>query len=118
MCSSDLELAELQFALQQASCHRLKVWIESVPIGWSDGQTWRVPAHCQACGAEWSRAEKGVCSECAAVSSFQGERRMKVLGLRPFIQLSKVLGPEPARRLFGEYLAGRNPLPRSSSGSG
>lgn len=99
--------AELRAALEHASRHSLRLWIESVPIGWSDGQTWQLPAHCQNCGAEWRGPGGGACASCDSAGSYQAERRLKVLGLRPFVQLSSVLGAEPARQLFGDYQAAR-----------
>lgn len=101
------ESAELRAALEHADRHSLKVWIESVPIGWSDGQTWHLPAHCQNCGAEWNGPGGGVCGSCGSSASYQAERRLKVLGLRPFLQLSSVLGSEPARQLFADYQAAK-----------
>lgn len=101
------EGAELLAALDHAGRHSLKVWIESVPIGWSDGQTWHLPAHCQNCGAEWNGPGRGDCASCGSSACYQAERRLKVLGLRPFIQLSQVLGSEPARQLFADYQATR-----------
>lgn len=105
--SATADYQELADALQQASANRLKVWIESVPAGWSDGQRWRLPAHCSGCGAPWTRSAGGRCMECGAESSFQAERRLKVLGLRPFVQLAEVLGEPAARQLFLEYRSRR-----------
>lgn len=101
------ERAELRAALEHADHHSLKVWMESVPIGWSDGQSWHLPAHCQSCGAPWRGPGSGPCSSCDSTSSYQAERRLKVLGLRPFIQLSSVLGTEAAAKLFADYQAAK-----------
>lgn len=105
------EYQELTAALQHASVNKLKVWIESVPAGWSDGQLWRLPAHCSGCGATWTGSAGGRCVECGAESSFQAERRLKVLGLRPFVQLTEVLGEPAARQLFLEYHSSRVSTP-------
>jgi hypothetical protein len=97
------EHAELKAGLEHADRRAMKVWVEPVPIGWSDGQTWQLPAHCHSCGAIWRGSGAGICSSCRSASSYQAERRLKVLGLRPFIQLSSVLGSEAARTLFADY---------------
>lgn len=111
-----LEQAELRAALEHAVRHGMKVWIEPVPIGWSDGQNWHLPAHCKNCGAIWSGPGAGNCSSCRSASSYQAKRRLKVLGLRPFVQLASVLGNEAAQTLFAEYQSAR--LSRLASGQG
>jgi hypothetical protein len=97
------EYSELRAGLEHADRQTMKVWLESVPIGWSDGQTWQLPAHCQSCGAIWLGSGTGICSSCRSASSYRAERRLKVLGLRPFVQLSSVLGSEAAQTLFTDY---------------
>lgn len=112
-----LEQAELRAALEHAECHAMKVWIEAVPTGWSDGHHWHLPAHCQSCGAIWCAPGAGICSSCQSASSYQAERRLKVLGLRPFLQLSSVLGTEAAGTLFADYQSARmSQLARNSGG--
>lgn len=97
------EHSELKAGMEHALRQAMKVWIEPVPTGWSDGQTWQLPAHCQSCGAIWRGPAGGICSVCRSVSSYQAERRLKVLGLRPFVRLSNVLGSEAAKTLFADY---------------
>ncbi|MFM7562426.1 MAG: hypothetical protein ACKO81_05245 [Planctomycetota bacterium] len=110
------EYSELRAGLEHADRQAMNVWIEPVPIGWSDGQTWQLPAHCQICGAIWRGSGAGICSSCRSASSYQAERRLKVLGLRPFVQLSSVLGSESAQTLFTNYQSAK--LSQLFSGQG
>lgn len=112
------ELAELLAALELAEQRGLELWIEPVPAGSSDGQAWTLPAHCRCCGAEWpTQALGGSCPACARGGSYQAPRRLKVLGLRPFLQLSQVLGDSVARQLQGEYESTRLPAPGTGQSS-
>lgn len=112
------ELAELLAALELAEQGGLNLWIEPVPAGSSDGQAWLLPAHCRCCGAEWStQAVGGTCPACGRSGSYQAPRRLKVLGLRPFLQLSQVLGDSVARQLQGEYESTRLPAPGTGQSS-
>lgn len=104
------ECAELLAALEHAEQHGQGVWLEPVPAGWSDGKVWSLPAHCRVCGTEWSgQPGGGCCRECSSSGSYQAARRLKVLGLRPYLQLSQVLGQAAAQQLQLDYEAARSP---------
>jgi len=86
----------LRFIDALTLCHRnsLKLNVELVPRGYSDGVTWTIFAHCPRCyhcvsspDQTWKR-----CEACGHESPPSGERKSKVLGLRPFVDLNRVLG--------------------------
>jgi hypothetical protein len=98
------EYEELIAALDHAEQRGMSLWMEPVPAGWSDGQSWSLPDHCRFCGAEWLGCSLGgPCSSCGNTGGHQATRKLKVLGLRPYLQLSQVLGETAARQLQREY---------------
>jgi len=102
------ECAELLAALEHAKLSGLKLWVEPVPAGWSDGHTWSLPEFCRSCGTEWlGHPGSGVCANCGHTGSYQAPRKLKVLGLRPYLQLSQTVGVTAAEQLQREYEATR-----------
>lgn len=102
------ECTELLAALEHAEHQEQGLWLETIPTGWSDGQTWSLPDYCLACGGVWLGSGSSPCSNCGRSGTYQAARRLKVLGLRPYLQLSQVLGQAAAQQLQLEYEAARS----------
>ncbi len=106
LAEQPVEAAALLNALNHARKTKQRIWIEAVPSGYSDGQTWSLPAHCLACGEEWPPAQPGgSCPACFRAASYQGPKRLKVLGLSPYLRLAEVVGQAAARELQDQYTA-------------
>jgi hypothetical protein len=97
----------LRFIDALTLCHRhsLNLNVELVPRGFSDGTTWTIFAHCPRChhcvsasGETWT-----TCDSCGLESPPSGERKSKVLGQRPYVNLNRVLGTEKTISLLQRY---------------
>lgn len=97
------DLIQFRDALIQSKNHRLKLHVELVPPGVSDGQTWTLAAHCPNCKHEMSQTGPGLCSACGRAGNPHGHRKSKVLGLRPYINLADVLGDAMTTRLLKRF---------------
>jgi hypothetical protein len=98
------ELVSMGDALRSAAEAGLTLHIDLVPPGYSDGQTWTLAAHCPECKCR-SKAENSQqkCEACGRTGNPHGESKSKVLGLRPYVQLSGVLGKEQTAKLLERY---------------
>ena len=86
------EFVNVLIACQQ---HGLALDCEWVPPGHSDGLRWTVVSHCERCKAA-ANPNQQRCAVCKKSGKGHPEVRRKVLGLRPWINLDTVLGPEKA----------------------
>jgi hypothetical protein len=95
-----------------AACDKLNLTmhVELYPMGHSDGVTWNVAAHCDACKFELGSNSGNRCSCCGAVGKMMPQRRRKVRGLRPYLELTGVLGREKTESLWKEFLMHRGPI--------
>lgn len=93
-------------ALNLARRHDLAIMVSSVPAGYSDGVLWTVPAHCSACRAPRQKADRW-CSCCSQVVAVIPERRRKVLGLRPYLDLVSILGTREAQDAYDRFQTAR-----------
>lgn len=97
----------LRFIDALTLCHRhsLKLNVELVPRGYSDGVTWTTFAHCPRCHHGVSSPEETwqICAVCGHESPPSGERKSKVLGLRPYVNLDRVLGQARTVSLLKRY---------------
>jgi hypothetical protein len=97
----------LRFIDALTLCHRhsLKLNVELVPRGYSDGVTWTTFAHCPRCHHGVSSPEETwqICPACGHESPPSGERKSKVLGLRPYVNLERVLGEARTVSLLKRY---------------
>ena len=97
----------LRFIDALTLCHRhnLKLNVELVPRGHSDGVTWTIFARCPRChhGVSSPAETWQACPACGHESPPSGERKSKVLGLRPYVNLNRVLGTDRTVSLLKRY---------------
>lgn len=79
--------------------HDLTLDCELVPAGHSDGLRWTLSPYCEQCKAP-ARPQQNHCAVCLKTGRGHPEVHRKVLGLRPWIDLNVVLGPEKALALL------------------
>jgi hypothetical protein len=95
------DLVQLIRAVQISRQHQLPLHLELVPAGFSDGQHWRLYAHCQICKEDWLDRRK-LCRNCGADGRYQNEIKLKVLGLRPYLRLAEIIGRGEVERVLQE----------------
>ena len=93
------DLIQFRDALKRCVEHRLTLHVDLVPPGISDGQTWTLSAHCPDCKIEMPTSGRQQCSACGKFGNPHGQRKSKVLGLRPYVNLVGVMG-EPMTAEF------------------
>ncbi len=97
------DLLRFLSALRCCREHSLELHVDLIPPGISDGTTWTQFAHCPTCKCALKYGEPAtqICPACGRKGNPHGERKGKVLGLRPYVNLCGVLG-EPGTRDFLE----------------
>ncbi len=97
----------LRFIDALTLCHRhsMQLNVELVPQGYSDGVTWKIFAHCPRCRRCVTSPDQTwlACEACGHESPPSGERKSKVLGLRPYVNLNRVLGKAETASLLKRY---------------
>jgi hypothetical protein len=85
--------AAQHFVAVLETCHRngLTLDVELVPAGFSDGLVWTIGRHCDRCRAP-KRSGSIACSVCRKRGGGHPEVKKRVLGLRPWVPLSRVVG--------------------------
>jgi Zn finger protein HypA/HybF involved in hydrogenase expression len=91
-------------AIEICAEHDLKLHVDLLPIGNSDGVFWTVQASCSDCGVSLASDTQVPCPVCHSKRTTNRSRKMRVLGLRPYLNLGSVIGIEATRQL----LAGRS----------
>ncbi len=88
-----LRPAAMNFRDMLENCHRhgLNIDVELVPAGFSDGITWTIGRHCDRCRAPFDDSWKG-CRVCQKQGGSHPEIKKRVLGLRPWVSLTRVIG--------------------------
>lgn len=72
---------------------------ELVPAGFSDSQSWALNASCPVCSYEPAEIKKQQkCLGCGRVGGISAGPKFKVLGLRPYVHLSGIVGPDQTRQ--------------------
>ncbi|MEL7497716.1 MAG: hypothetical protein AAFN77_08910 [Planctomycetota bacterium] len=103
------------FATVLAHCvqKNLKLVAELVPSGHSDGTNWQLNRSCPECRCEETidglQAKHQTCRGCGRIGSWTNGAKFKVLGKRPYIRLSDVIGIEGSKTL-SEKIANRTEL--------
>ncbi len=97
---------ELFQAIGAASRESLPLHVEWVNAGHSDGVHWRLPGFCPNCRAPREENNR-VCVVCGNAQVSEPSRIRKVLGLRPYIDLRRVLGESAAYDLHRKFLQTR-----------
>ena len=95
--SDSIAWRRLVRALRVSLEHGLDLQFELTPSGFSDGSWWRIASCCASCGVSDSKTPCEVCGSKAAVFR---ERKTKVLGLRPYLNLVSIVGEEATKLLI------------------
>ncbi len=101
----DERLSELgNFCSVTKACikNNLMIDVELVPPGFSDGIHWTIDPFCGVCGAARPHQEH-CCSVCGVAGGVQPAVRRRVLGRRPYVPLSIVVGRERIPGLLERY---------------
>jgi hypothetical protein len=91
-----LGLVELLHGLTAALDHSFNFHVGYAVAGVSDGTFWRLPAHCGRCHFPTNSDQCPCCGENG--SRIEAKKR-RVLGRRPYLRLSQVVGPDQAELL-------------------
>lgn len=96
------EIVQLKCAVERCIKFELKLSVELVPPGHSDGLTWIINSHCPNC--KMSMSEKmDQCLVCGRVGHPHGIRKSRVLGSRPYVNLEGVLGKKKTVELLMRF---------------
>ena len=82
---------EFHRVLETCQNHRLNIDVELVPAGYSDGISWTIGRHCDQCKSPFEGSWKS-CRVCKKQGGGHPEIRKRVLGLRPWVALTRVIG--------------------------
>ncbi len=99
------ELMRFAEACSRAVEHNLRLFVELVPRGDSDGIHWRRNAACVRCGFDVMENEKrdNLCPGCGTDAPMGHFRKSRVLGRRPFLHLEKIISTDATRDLLDRY---------------
>ena len=104
----DDELNRFDNAIQCCIENQLELQTELVPRGHSDGVTWVIEPCCSNCHCEM-KLTANECDECGQAKRPLPAQKKKVLGLRPYMQLSNLIGDEQTTRLIKKYQSRKSP---------
>jgi len=98
-------LQQFADACQRCADHRMRLFVELIPGGFSDGTHWKLNRACEKCRFEsQTPREKGVhCPACKSRNPDDFGRKAKVLGLRPYLLLERVLGKTKTQEFAARY---------------
>ena len=106
--ATDPALAELTTAISVCLQNDLALETELVPGGNSDGFHWTINSHCPACKYELPESQLS-CDGCGRQGTPNRAVKRKVLGLRPYVKLFRLLGANKTEQLLAEYVEGASP---------
>ena len=100
-----LELAKFAAACQRGIDHDMRLFVELVPRGVSDGIHWRRNAACSRCGFDVMETEQRAnpCPGCGTDAPVGHFRKSRVLGRRPFLHLEKIISTAATEDLLARY---------------
>ena len=98
--SNSIAWRRLVRAIDLAYEKKLRFACALTPPGISDGVHWTIESHCVACGFARTEAH---CPACCDNSPPQPSRRMKVLGLRPYLNLTSIVGEVATAAIVQSY---------------
>lgn len=89
-------LIQFRNALRRCAEHGLVMHVELVPAGHANGSTWTIAPHCPDCkyALRSTSQNKRPCPVCGRFGNPQNARKYKVLGIRPYSLLSRVIGKQ------------------------
>ena len=96
---------DLSAALETCQENQLALHVRLVPGGHSDGLKWRLRTHCPNCKAslESEFEQPFQCSVCEESGILNRVAPRKVLGTRPYLNLSRLKGIEATREFLKRY---------------
>lgn len=100
--TSSRDVTQFCDALKRCKKFGLELHVELVPPGHSDGQTWTISNSCPACKAAMTSGERQ-CLCCKRKGNPHEVVRNKVVGLRPYVFLSRVLGIRKTEELVRRW---------------
>jgi hypothetical protein len=98
--SESLPWRRLGAAVKTSMQEKLTLHVDLTPPGYSNGITWQTEGQCANCLAAVTDDQ---CVVCGSSSSPFRPRKMKVLGLRPYLKLVSIYGREETSRLVNAY---------------
>ncbi len=98
------EVTALCRAIDVCLAHGQLLDVELIPAGHSDGLTWTIQPHCDRCKAAFGTEQSG-CRVCGKAGRGHPEIKRKVLGLRPWVDLSQVIGSDCSAFIQRHHLA-------------
>ncbi len=112
-CASSRFLPHLLDAVRRCANDGMTLHVDLVPPGHSDGNVWKIDACCANCCGPVESLSGGaerVCSICNQVAGITTSRRAKVLGMRPYLLLSKILGIDRTKEVVSKLGARKKRL--------
>ena len=100
------DLRQFYDALTRCQSHELELHVELVPSGFSDGQTWTISSCCPQCKCALTNERQ--CPACGRKGNPHECVKSKVVGLRPYVFLSRVLGVAKTEELVRKWQAIEN----------
>ena len=100
-------LAQFADACRRCAEHGMGLYAELIPGGFSDGIHWKLNRACEVCRYESDQPrEKGSpCPVCKNRHADDFGRKAKVLGLRPYLLLERILGEVQTEQIADRYQA-------------
>lgn len=95
------ELHQFAAAAVSAHIHKLRLCYDRVPAGCADTVDWHLQPHCGRCG--WLHNSRQPCPCCGETRAPMPEQRKKVMGLRPWLRMAQLYGPEASSRIVEEF---------------
>ncbi len=98
-------LKQFSDACRRCADHNMRLFVEYIPGGFSDGIHWKLNRACENCRYEsQTPREKGMpCPVCKNRHPDDLGRKAKVLGLRPYLLLERVLGRAQTEEFVARY---------------
>ena len=100
-----VRLRQFSDACRRCADHDMRLFVEFVPGGFSDGVHWKLNRACENCRYQsQTPREKGTpCPVCKNRHPDDAGRKAKVLGLRPYLLLERVLGKTQTQEFVARY---------------
>ena len=97
------DLVRFADAISICRQHSFPLHAELVPAGHSDGLHWTIGRHCGRCKNSLMPTRKQ-CPACGERGNQRNEIKLKVLGIRPYLNLSQVYGREATQQFLRRCL--------------
>ena len=98
--SPSIAWKRLATAVQVSLEHDLDFRVDLTPAGFSDGVWWKIESSCATCGV--SKAQQP-CKVCGSKAAPNRERKTRVLGMRPYLNLVSILGEESTNSIVERF---------------